>query len=85
MKRDNKKNDEENIAESKAIIDALNQSNHISKLVIIGEKQNEIDYIEDKLEDTFMVAFSNKRIRLQKKLERLKKEVEVLKKDIESV
>ena len=84
-KRDNKKSDEENRAESKAIIDALNQSNHISTLAIIGEKQNEIDDIEDKLEDTFMVASSNKRIRLQKKLERIKKEVEVLKKNIESV
>ena len=53
--------------------------------VILGEKQNEIDDIEDKLEDTFLIASSNKRIRLQKKLDRIKKEVVILEKEIGSV
>ena len=30
--------------------------------VMLGEKQNEIDDIEDKLEDTFLIASSNKRM-----------------------
>jgi len=53
--------------------------------VILGEKQNEIDDIEDKLEDTFLIASSKKRIRLRKKLDRIKKEVEILEKKINSV
>jgi len=91
-KRDNEKSDEENRAESNAIIDALNLSNHIAaedqrmkKKEMLGEKQNEIDDIEDKLEDTFLIASSNKRIRLQKKLDRIKKEVVILEKEIGSV
>ena len=53
--------------------------------VMLGEKQNEIDDIEDKLEDTFLNTSSNKRIRLQKKLDRIKKEVVILEKEIGSV
>jgi len=53
--------------------------------IILGEKQNETDDVEDKLEDAFLNTSSNKRIRLQKKLDRIKKEVVNLEKDIASV
>ena len=64
------------------------KSNHIASEdqwlkinTIIGEKQNVIDEIEDKLEDTLMTGFSEtKRCRLQKKLKRLREEVNILEK-----
>ena len=64
------------------------KSNHIASEdqwlkinTIIGEKQNAIDEIEDKLEDTLMTGFSEtKRFRLQKKLKRLREEVNILEK-----
>jgi len=53
--------------------------------VMLGEKQNEIDDIEDKLEDTFLNTSSIKRIRLRKKLDRIKKEVMILEREIGTV
>ena len=52
---------------------------------MLGRKQNEIDDIENKLEDTYLNTSSNKRICLQKKLDRIKKEGVILEREIGTV
>ena len=89
-KRDNKESDEhKDRMESKAIIDAMNKSNRLMeqhqrmKLVeMISEKRNEIDDIQDKLEDTFLVASEHKRQRMRSKMERIKNDIEILEKTL---
>ena len=74
-----------NVRQRRTVQQVYNEDQRIKIGIIIDEKQNKIDDIDDKLEDKFLVASSKKRIRLQKKMDRIKKEVEILKRKVDIV